>query len=149
MLRGVHGIFAHHGFLWAVLIIGGVVLVMVGILMALGIVSPLAAALTFSGITGTGAVLAVLAVSFLNQRALPANERLMGSLATVVEPLSPAGRVLVQGENWAAVLDELFADQPLPVGQTVRVLAVVDLRLVVAPESVPTLIAPTDVSAFS
>ena len=70
----------------------------------------------------------------------PAHARLLNDHARVIEELAPEGRVLIQGENWAATLDPAFASQRIPVGQVVRVVHVVDLRLIVTP-SVETLVA--------
>lgn len=142
MLRGIHGIFAHHGFLWFVLILSGVAFVIVGILLAAGVIAPFAAALTFAGVSGTAALLAVAVTLSIRHQPLPATARLLGSRATVVQPLAPQGRVLVQGEDWAASLAAPFATQTLPAGQVVRVLGVVDLHLIVAPEAVPPPTAP-------
>jgi membrane protein implicated in regulation of membrane protease activity len=137
MLRGIHGIFAHHGFLWFVLILSGVALAIVAILVAVGVIAPLAAALTFAGVSVTGALLALAVALSIRHQPLPATVRLLGSRATVVQPLAPQGRVLVHGEDWAASLADPFVAQTLPAGQTVRVLGVVDLQLIVAPEAAP------------
>jgi membrane protein implicated in regulation of membrane protease activity len=149
MLRGLHGMVAHHGFLWSVLVVSGVALLGVGTLVVLGILSPLNAALIFSGVSGTGALLAADVVRSLHHQPLPAYERLLGSRATVVQPLTPQGRVLVQGENWAATLDDSFTDQAIPTGQMVRVLAVEDLRLIVVPASDSPTVAPLPSAAHS
>ncbi|MBA3824175.1 MAG: NfeD family protein [Ktedonobacterales bacterium] len=135
MLRGIHGVFAHHGFLWFVMIISGVALVVLGILLAVGVIMPFTAALTFAGISGVGALLALGVTLSLRHRPLSATARLLGSRATVLQSLAPAGRVLVQGEDWAATLADPFVMQTLTVGQIVRVLSVVDLRLIVAPDA--------------
>ncbi len=136
MLRGVHGIFAHHGFLWFVFVLSGATLLLLSILVAVGIIAPFAAALTFAGVSGMGALLAMAVVLSIRHQPLPAHERLLGSRATVVMPLAPQGRVMVHGEDWAATLDAPFANQALAVGQTVRVLNVVGLHLIVTPDGV-------------
>jgi len=149
MLRGIHGLFAHHGFLWLILIVSGVALVVVAILVVVGVIPPRIAALTFAGLSGVGALLALSVTLSLRHRPLPAYVRLIGSRATVMQPLTPHGRVTVQGEDWAASLDAHFATQELATGQPVRVLAVVNLRLIVAPESMLPPIAPMPASVLS
>lgn len=51
-------------------------------------------------------------------------EAMVGKRGEVVEPCDPLGRVRVRGELWQA-----RSAQPLPVGQPVRVVAVVALTL--------------------
>jgi membrane-bound serine protease (ClpP class) len=55
---------------------------------------------------------------------------LVGRRASAMEPLSPQGHVLVEGEIWRAV-----ADQPLPAGTQLRVVGHDDYLLRVAPAS--------------
>jgi membrane-bound serine protease (ClpP class) len=62
-------------------------------------------------------------------------EGLIGERALVTEALTPAGRVRILGENWAATLAAPFAEagKPVEAGQEVRVVSVDGLTLVVEP----------------
>ena len=136
-------ILAHHGSVWFLLIISGLALIAVAVLVAVGVIPVFTAALTFAAITGVGAALALIVALTARPQPIPPAVRLLGSRATVLQALAPQGRVLVQGENWAASLDAPFVGQSIPVGQAVRVLAVIDLRLIVAPEPSAPLGVPT------
>ncbi len=59
-------------------------------------------------------------------------ERLIGMEARVIESLEPRGQIRVAAEVWAATLETDEA-RPVPVGASVRVLAIRGLTLVVAP----------------
>jgi membrane-bound ClpP family serine protease len=132
--HGIGALVGHHGCLRATLVGGAIALGAVLTLVATGAISPLFAAAAFAAISVGGAGLAVLAVhTAASLRDLPAPNRLLDSTAIVVVDLTPAGRVLVQGENWAAVLEEPFQQQPILVGQPVRVVAIENLRLIVTP----------------
>jgi membrane protein implicated in regulation of membrane protease activity len=99
-----------------------------------GDITPLLAAAAFAALSFALAGLAVVTLRAVrSQRGLPAHSRLLDSTATVLVDLAPEGRVLVQGENWAAVLDEAFRDQVIPAGRRVRVVGVSDLRVIVTP----------------
>ncbi len=63
-------------------------------------------------------------------------ESYIGQIVTVIEPVAPAGRVSLQGENWAARLDSSSVP-PLPAGAHARVTDVQGLTLIVAPASAP------------
>lgn len=65
-------------------------------------------------------------------------EAMIGQIATVTESLTPKGRVLLQGENWAAK-NFLAPGERIEAGQRVRVMAVKGLTLYVAPLSPPDL----------
>jgi membrane-bound ClpP family serine protease len=139
--HGFAAMFGHHGCLRAGLIGGGVVLTGVVVLVATGTISPLLAAATFAAIAVGGAALTVNVMRLIRTvPSLPAHVRLLDSTATVVITLAPEGRVLAQGENWAATLDDAFADQSIPAGRRVRVVGVENLRLIVTP-SVDELLA--------
>jgi len=64
------------------------------------------------------------------QRKQPATGRegLVGAVAEVVEPLTPHGRVFLQGELWFA-----SADEDIPAGSNVRIIAVTGMKLLVEP----------------
>jgi len=62
------------------------------------------------------------------RRARVGAEALQGATARVVERLSPAGRVQVQGELWSA---RSTSAEPIEAGAAVRILALEDLTLVV------------------
>jgi membrane-bound serine protease (ClpP class) len=57
-------------------------------------------------------------------------ENLVGATGTVTTPLAPSGQVRVLGETW-----EAQAAAAVPVGETVRVVAVHGLKLEVEPVS--------------
>jgi membrane protein implicated in regulation of membrane protease activity len=137
MAMAQHGfgvLVGHHGCLRATLVGGAVALGAVVALVVVGSIPPLVAAASFAVISVGGAWLAVMAVRVAtSMRNMPVPNRLLDSPATVVVDLTPAGRVLVQGENWAAVLDDPFRQQPIPAGQQVRVVAIENPRLIVTP----------------
>jgi len=86
--------------------------------------------LGFGSITG---FLVRLALKARRLKARLGADALVGSEASAMEPLSPEGHVLVEGEIWRAV-----ASDPVPVGARVRVVGHEDYLLRVAPiESVP------------
>lgn len=64
------------------------------------------------------------------RRSVSGAAALVDALGTVRESLDPVGQILVAGERWRAVTPNR---SPLPVGVSVRVLAVHGLTLVVAP----------------
>ncbi len=131
----------HHGCLRAALIGGGVVMAGVVVLVAAGAIPPLLAATAFAALSVGGAALTINVLRLARTSpGLPAHARLLDSTATVVIDLVPEGRVLAQGENWAARLDDAFADQVIPAGRRVRVVGVENLRLIVTP-SVDELVA--------
>lgn len=65
-------------------------------------------------------------------------EAMIGQIATVTESLTPTGRVMLQGEDWAAK-NFLAPGEQIEAGQRVRVMAVKGLTLYVAPLSPPDL----------
>lgn len=132
--HGIGALVGHHGCLRATVVGGAVALGAVIALVVAGAIPPLLAAAAFAAISVGGAGLAVVAVrAAASLRDLPAANRLLDSTATVVVDLTPAGRVVVQGENWAAVLDDPFRQQSIPAGEQVRVVAIDNLRLIVTP----------------
>ncbi len=124
----------HHGIMW----LGG--------LLGLGLVGFLAY-IIFGGVVST-LMLAVLVVvlggaavlitrGFMRLAAHTpyslGNERFAGQHAIVTVTLAPVGRVRFHGEDWSARIDEAFANQPIPVGASVRIEAVQELTLIVTP----------------
>ena len=69
------------------------------------------------------------------RRVTTGTESYVGKVVTVIEPVAPAGRVTLQGENWAAKLAQPNTP-PLPAGAMGRVTGVQGLTLLVthAPE---------------
>jgi membrane-bound ClpP family serine protease len=126
--------FAHHGWLRVAGALGGLALLFVAVLIFTNAISLLLAAAIFAGVSMSGAGLAwnVMRIARFAPPA-PPHQRLLDAPAKVIVALAPEGRVLVQGENWAAVLDDAFSDQAIPVGNRVRVIGVEDLRLIVTP----------------
>lgn len=63
------------------------------------------------------------------------HEGLLGKKARIIEPLAPEGRVVLQGENWAARLSERVAAKGvrLEPPHDVRVVAIEGLTLIVEP----------------
>ena len=57
-------------------------------------------------------------------------EAMVGSRATAMEPLTPQGHVLVEGEIWLAV-----ASQPIPAGSPLQVVGHEQFLLQVVPAS--------------
>ena len=84
---------------------------------------------------GFGAITAFLvrlAVRARRRKSLLGPDALVGHDATAMEPLSPLGQVLVEGEIWGAV-----ANQPVPAGAVLRVIGHDQMRLFVEPVSTP------------
>ena len=65
-------------------------------------------------------------------------EAMIGQVVMVTEPLTPMGRVTLQGEDWAA-RNFLAPGERIEAGQKVRVMAVKGLTLYVTPLSPPDL----------
>ena len=61
------------------------------------------------------------------QRVVAGREEMVGRTAEVVETLNPKGTVLVEGERWAAILDEGRAEP----GEEVLITRVESLKLYV------------------
>lgn len=133
--HGVSTLIGHHGCLRAAMVAGGVALVVLAVLVLTGGIAPLLAAAAFAALAcGLAGLALVTLVAARFQRGLPAYQRLLNSPATVLVDLAPTGRVLVQGEDWAAVLDDAFRDQVIPAGQLVRVVGVANLRVIITPK---------------
>ncbi len=139
---GMH--FGHHGWLRVAGLVGGLTLIVVAALVFLNAISLLLASAIFAGLSLTGAGLAwnVAQIAARSSLSAPSHQRLLDATAKVIVDLAPEGRVLVQGENWAALLDPAFAGRPIPAGARVRVVGVEDLCLIVTP-SVDDLLAQT------
>jgi membrane protein implicated in regulation of membrane protease activity len=113
---------------------GVIAIVGVGALTLLHLISVAAGAVALIALSAGGIFLAIQAIKVAQQHIpAPAYQRLLDQRARVIEDLAPIGRVLVQGENWAAELDAPFADRVIPAGHFVRVVAVHDLQLIVTP----------------
>ena len=125
---GGHGVLASAGILC--LIFGALTLVAAPI-PQLG-VNPLVAialGLAFGGIT---VFLLRLVVRARRRKALMGADALVGCAATAMEPLSPEGHVLVEGEIWRAV-----APEPVAAGARVRVVSHEQQLLKVVPAAGP------------
>ena len=85
----------------------------------------IALSLAFGGIT---AILLRLAVRARRMKARLGADAMIGKLASAMEPLSPEGHVLVEGEIWRAV-----AATPITAGAHLRVVGHVDYLLKVEP----------------
>jgi membrane-bound serine protease (ClpP class) len=83
-------------------------------------------------VTAVCAFVLRLAVRAQRARVASGREGLCGELATVDQPLAPAGKVFVHGEIWNAVTT---AGVEIPRGARVRVVGVDEMTLTVEPES--------------
>jgi len=127
------------------LAIAGIVCLMFGMLtlvaapvpeMAINLWIAVAVSLAFGGIT---VVLMRLAVRARRRKSLLGADALVGSAASAMEPLTPEGHVLVEGEIWRAV-----ASEPVTTGASLRVVGHEQYLLRVVPAdslSVPTAAA--------
>jgi len=95
-------------------------------------VNPLVAIGLSLGFGGITVFLVRLAVRARRRKTRLGADALIGSRATAMEPLTPEGHVLVEGEIWRAV-----ASQPIPKGSSLRVVAHEDYLLRVEPASAP------------
>jgi membrane-bound serine protease (ClpP class) len=127
------------------LAIAGIVCLMFGMLtlvaapvpeMAINLWIAVAVSLAFGGIT---VVLMRLAVRARRRKSRLGADALVGSAASAMEPLTPEGHVLVEGEIWRAV-----ASEPVTTGASLRVVGYEQYLLRVVPAdslSVPTAAA--------
>jgi membrane-bound serine protease (ClpP class) len=76
--------------------------------------------------------LARLALRAFRLKARLGADALVGCQASAMEPLTPEGRVLVEGEIWRAI-----ASEPVAVGSPLRVVGHEQLLLYVAPAELP------------
>jgi len=72
-----------------------------------------------------------LAVRARRRKTLIGVEALIGHIASAMEPLAPAGHILVEGEIWRAIANNL--SEPIPTGAPVRVTGHNDNLLLVTP----------------
>jgi membrane-bound serine protease (ClpP class) len=91
-------------------------------------VSPMVAIALSIGFGAITVFLVRLAVRARKRKALLGPDALVGTIATAMEPLSPSGHVLVEGEIWQA-----RASQPIPAGATLRVTGHDQMLLLVDP----------------
>jgi membrane-bound serine protease (ClpP class) len=83
--------------------------------------------------------LARLAVRAFRMKTRVGPDALVGSRASAMEPLTPEGHVLVDGEIWRAI-----ATEPVPKGSPLRVVGHEEFLLHVAPAEPPRINAPAD-----
>jgi membrane-bound serine protease (ClpP class) len=95
-------------------------------------VNPLVAIGLSLGFGGITVVLVRLAVRARRRKTRLGADALIGSRATAMEPLTPEGHVLVEGEIWRAV-----ASEPIPAGSSLRVTGHKQYLLRVEPDSAP------------
>jgi len=95
-------------------------------------VNPFVALAVSAGFGGITVFLVRLAVRARRRKALIGADALVGSQATAMEPLSPEGHVLVEGEIWRAV-----ASEPAPAGAALRVVSHEHMLLHVVPAPAP------------
>lgn len=95
-------------------------------------ISPLVAISVSVGFGLITVFLVRLATRARKRKALLGADALVGFDATAMEPLSPSGHVLVEGEIWRAT-----ANQPVPAGAALHVVGHDQARLYVEPVSTP------------
>jgi membrane-bound serine protease (ClpP class) len=83
-----------------------------------------------AGFGGITFFLVRLAVRARHRKALIGADAMVGCKAIAMEPLTPEGHVLVEGEIWRAM-----AGEPLPQGANLRVVSHEQMLLHVAPDS--------------
>lgn len=115
-------------------VVGLALLALLVILVAAQLLTPLVAVILLAPVLGMGIVVS-RAILFIARRARysTGQEHFLNQVATVIVDLAPLGRVRFHGENWAAVLDEPFLAEQVPVGAQVRIVGITDLRLIVTP----------------
>ncbi|HEY1649061.1 MAG TPA: nodulation protein NfeD [Terracidiphilus sp.] len=91
-------------------------------------VSPLVAVAISAAFGAITVFLVRLAVRARQRKSRLGGDALVGSRATAMEPLNPAGHVLVEGEIWRAV-----ASQPMPAGAALQVTGHEQMLLRVQP----------------
>jgi membrane-bound serine protease (ClpP class) len=95
-------------------------------------ISPWVALAVGAGFGGITAFLVRLAVRARRIKARLGADALVGSTASAMEPLTPEGHVLVEGEIWRAI-----ASEPVRAGTNLRVVGHEQYLLRVAPADVP------------
>ena len=93
-------------------------------------VTPWVAFAVSAGFGGITFFLVRLAVRARRRKALIGADEMVGCKAIAMEPLTPEGHVLVEGEIWRAM-----AGEPLPQGANLRVVSHEQMLLHVAPDS--------------
>jgi membrane-bound serine protease (ClpP class) len=91
-------------------------------------ISPFVAIAVSAGFGGITVFLVRLAVRARRRKTRLGAEAMVGSRATAMEPLTPEGHVLVEGEIWRAVTSE-----PVAAGSPLRVVGHEQMLLHVAP----------------
>jgi len=92
-------------------------------------VNPWVAFAVSAGFGGITVFLVRLAIRARRRKALIGADAMLGHRAIAMEPLTPEGHVLVEGEIWRAV-----ASEPAPKGATLRVISHSQMLLQVTPE---------------
>jgi membrane-bound serine protease (ClpP class) len=100
-------------------------------------ISPWVAIAVSAGFGGITAFLVRLAVRARRRKARLGADALIGSAASAMEPLTPEGHVLVEGEIWRAV-----ASEPVQAGARLRVIGHEHYLLHVAPAEAPRVTGP-------
>ena len=133
-LHGVGAVTAHHGCLRGMLVSGGLMLIILTLLGVTNTIPLLVATVFFAlfSLMGLGLAVNLIRIARITPPS-PPHERLLNVNAKVIVALTPHGRVLLHGENWAATLDDAFADQHIPIGAHVRVIRVEGLCVIVTP----------------
>jgi membrane-bound serine protease (ClpP class) len=93
-------------------------------------VTPWVAFAVSAGFGGITVFLVRLAVRARRRKALTGADAMVGCKAIAMEPLTPEGHVMVEGEIWRAV-----AGEPVPQGANLRVVSHQQMLLHVAPDS--------------
>ena len=129
-----HGVLTVGGLLS--LVIGALIFFDSGTARGASGVSPIVLGGVVVGVALVSLTVVRIAIAAQRSPVTTGSEGLIGQHATVIEALSPDGRVRVLGENWAARLDEPAATLGPSVdqGEPVLVRRVEGLRLIVEPE---------------
>lgn len=104
-------------------------------------INPWMAIAVSGGFGGITVFLVRLAVRARRRKARMGADALIGSAASAMEPLTPEGHVLVEGEIWRAV-----ASQPVSAGAKLRVVGHDEYQLQVVPVDAPALPPPAQVA---
>jgi membrane-bound serine protease (ClpP class) len=140
VLMALEAKFGGHG----ALAIAGIVCLMFGTLTLVAApvpemaISPWVAIAVSTGFGGITVFLVRLAIRARRRKVRLGADALVGSVASAMEPLTPEGHVLVEGEIWRAV-----ASEPILPGARLRVVGHEQYLLHVAPAETPSVPAKT------